>query len=81
MKRIICSQCGVSRACGSSNGGSPDGAAPANSVTGTVDGHTLNVQDAVFTFTSNYPVEHSGRRWRSWPRRSAQSLLPPFGDH
>jgi hypothetical protein len=54
MKRVICLAVLACAACGSSNGGSPDAGNP-NSVSGTVGGHTLNVQDAVFTFTSNYP--------------------------
>jgi hypothetical protein len=55
MKRVICLAVLACAACGGSNGngGGPD-AGPANSVTGTVAGHTLNAQDAVFTFTSNY---------------------------
>jgi hypothetical protein len=55
MKRVICLAVLACAACGSSSGnnGSPDAGNP-NSVTGTVGGHTLNAQDAVFTLTSNY---------------------------
>jgi hypothetical protein len=55
MKRVICLAVLACAACGSSSGnnGGPD-AGTGNSVNGTVDGGSLNAQDAVFTFTSNY---------------------------
>ena len=54
MKRVICLAVLACAACGSSsgNGGGPDAGNP-NTVTGTVGGHTLTAQDAVFTITSS----------------------------
>ena len=55
MRRVICLAVLACAACGSSSGGGgPDGGS-GNSVSGTVEGHSIAAQDAVFTFTSGYP--------------------------
>src|SRR5262249_40926031 len=56
MKRLIWIGALAAVACGGSNGGNPDGGGGnPNSVSGTVNGQPLNVQDAIFVISSGDP--------------------------
>jgi hypothetical protein len=52
MRRLVCLGALVAVACGSSDGNPDGGSGGGNSITGTVHGQALNVQDAIFTITS-----------------------------
>lgn len=57
MKRIVLIVVAACLACGSSSNNPDGGSTPANGVSGSVDGHALNVQDAVFTIASGGSLE------------------------